>query len=348
MRRLLLVGSSQLGEAVLRGLLNACRQRSDIELIGLFPWSFTRAGRDYNDPAEKAMIRLAKQSKVRLLRFTGVNGNDFKTFLSKAQPDILLVACWGEIIKQSHLRAENAYQVINCHPSLLPAHRGPNPYTSVILQNEAESGITFHVMTEEIDGGPIVLQQSVPVMLEDTGESLRARCCETAEVLTTEFLDWVMADPPTAPVPQNESEQSYFPQIHLSDGNVNWSMPPEMVLRRHRAMTPWLYSYAWLEGRWLMTFYGLSSVPLTALPNHVGLQQTGAIQDGKLAKAIEPGMIVAKQLGILWIAGSDPTQVFCLSEYRIYWWFFFLPINLSRAWGEAIARPAMRFVSGAV
>lgn len=348
MRRLLLISSSQLGEAVLRGMLSACRQRNDIELIGLFPWSYARAGREYRDPAETAMIQLAKREKLRVLRFTGINSPDFKAFVAKEKPDILLVACWGEIVKKSHLRPENPYQVINCHPSLLPAHRGPNPYTSVILQNESVSGVTFHVMTEAIDAGPIVLQRTVPVKIDDTGESLRARCCETAEAMAPEFLAWVAAEESESPQPQNEAEHSYFPQIQLADGNVNWSMPPEMVLRRYRAMIPWLNSYAWLDGRWLMTFCGLTSVPLTALPNYVGLQQTGGIHDGKLAEAIVPGMIVAKQNGVLWIAGSDATQVFCLTDYRLYWWFLFLPIPISKAWIEGVARPAMRFVSGPV
>lgn len=348
MPRLLLVGSSQLGEALLRGILAELPHRHDIELLGLFPWSYSKPGKGYQDPSETAMIQLAKRASVPLLRFPGVNSPAFHTYLSKTQPDVILVACWGEIVKSPLLDSGNDFKVINCHPSLLPAHRGPNPYTSVILTGETETGVTFHEMVKAVDAGPIVLQQSLPIESEDTGEQVRARCAETASALVPSFLDWLRTDPRPDAIVQDETRSSYYPQITLSDGIVDWNLFPEQVMRRHRAMIPWLNSYAWLDGKWLMTFQTFERQPLSALPNYEALKQTGAIQNNRLMETVLPGIVITRQLGRLWVAGSDPTEVFYIPDYRVYWWFLFLPISLSRAWGEAIIKPAMRFVSGPV
>ncbi len=71
-------------------------------------------------------------------------------------------------------------RIINIHPSLLPAYGGKGMYghhvhEAVIAAGEKESGVTVHYVTEEIDGGEIVLQQRVEVTPEDTAETLEAK-----------------------------------------------------------------------------------------------------------------------------------------------------------------------------
>jgi phosphoribosylamine--glycine ligase/phosphoribosylglycinamide formyltransferase/phosphoribosylformylglycinamidine cyclo-ligase/phosphoribosylamine--glycine ligase/phosphoribosylformylglycinamidine cyclo-ligase len=71
-----------------------------------------------------------------------------------------------------------AGRVINIHPSLLPKHAGGmdlEVHKAVLEAGEKESGCTVHIVTAEVDGGPIVVQPSVPVGGEDTPESLKAK-----------------------------------------------------------------------------------------------------------------------------------------------------------------------------
>lgn len=70
--------------------------------------------------------------------------------------------------------------VLNIHPALLPAHGGKGMYgdhvhRAVLAAGDSESGATVHVVTDGIDEGPIVLQRKVPVLPDDSLESLRAR-----------------------------------------------------------------------------------------------------------------------------------------------------------------------------
>lgn len=67
---------------------------------------------------------------------------------------------------------------INIHPSLLPKHAGGmdlEVHTAVLAAGESESGCTVHLVTAEVDGGEVVVQRRVPVVAEDTPESLKAK-----------------------------------------------------------------------------------------------------------------------------------------------------------------------------
>ena len=71
-------------------------------------------------------------------------------------------------------------RAINIHPALLPRHGGRGMYgmrvhRAVLEAGETESGATVHVVTNDVDGGPRVAQEKVPVLPGDTPDSLRAR-----------------------------------------------------------------------------------------------------------------------------------------------------------------------------
>ena len=66
-------------------------------------------------------------------------------------------------------------RILNIHPSLLPAFPGLDAQRQAIEHGVRVSGATVHLVTAELDGGPIVLQSSVPVRDDDTAETLAAR-----------------------------------------------------------------------------------------------------------------------------------------------------------------------------
>ena len=69
-------------------------------------------------------------------------------------------------------------RLLNIHPSLLPAFPGLDAQRQAIEHGVKVSGVTVHLVTAELDGGPIVVQRAVPVMTGDTAESLAARILE--------------------------------------------------------------------------------------------------------------------------------------------------------------------------
>lgn len=93
--------------------------------------------------------------------------------------DIIALAGFMRCVSSEILQAYPG-RVINIHPSLLPRHGGKGMYghhvhEAVIASGDKESGVTVHYVTEEIDGGEIILQKSFPLNEGETASSLEAR-----------------------------------------------------------------------------------------------------------------------------------------------------------------------------
>lgn len=71
-------------------------------------------------------------------------------------------------------------RMLNIHPSLLPAYKGLNTHERVIADGQPVTGCTAHYVEPEMDAGPIILQEQVPVMPDDTPQTLQQRV-HTAE-----------------------------------------------------------------------------------------------------------------------------------------------------------------------
>ncbi len=66
-------------------------------------------------------------------------------------------------------------RILNIHPSLLPAYPGLESWKQALAAGEREAGCTVHFVDEGMDSGPIILQESVPILSDDTAEALHAR-----------------------------------------------------------------------------------------------------------------------------------------------------------------------------
>lgn len=331
--RILLIGSGYLGLALLDGLLALQQRNPNYRLVGVFPWSYSQKGKTLKDDGETALLQSLRRHHITPLSCVGANHYDFTAILEKLKPDVLLVGCWGEILKP-HLLNRADLKVINCHPSKLPAHRGANPYASVILQNETETGVTFHWVNEGIDDGPILHQKTLPLSDLMTGGDVRAQCCGLAESMVEEALQLTEGKTATDFPPQPEAGKSYYPQITLADGAIDWETAPSNLLKHLRGLKPWLSSYAWLVGgprNWLTIFHELTPVPTTPQTN----------------PPVAAGNILARRGHVLWIQSSDPSQCFTCRDYQFYFLWGFLPKPLSRLLSRVLIPPGTQFVKPA-
>ena len=69
-------------------------------------------------------------------------------------------------------------RILNIHPSLLPKYPGLHPQQQALDDGATQSGATVHFVNKDLDAGPMVLQQSVPVLAGDTADTLAARILE--------------------------------------------------------------------------------------------------------------------------------------------------------------------------
>ncbi|MFJ4458308.1 phosphoribosylglycinamide formyltransferase [Pseudomonas sp. NPDC089392] len=89
-------------------------------------------------------------------------------------PDLVVLAGFMRILSGDFVRHYQG-RLLNIHPSLLPKYKGLHTHRRALEAGDAEHGCSVHFVTEELDGGPLVVQAVVPVASEDTVESLAQR-----------------------------------------------------------------------------------------------------------------------------------------------------------------------------
>ena len=89
-------------------------------------------------------------------------------------PDLIVLAGYMRILSAEFVR-HYAGRMLNIHPSLLPKYPGLHTHRLALANGDAEHGTSVHFVTEELDGGPVILQARVPVFDGDSEEDLQAR-----------------------------------------------------------------------------------------------------------------------------------------------------------------------------
>ncbi|HHJ1296700.1 phosphoribosylglycinamide formyltransferase [Pseudomonas sp. P1B16] len=89
-------------------------------------------------------------------------------------PDLVVLAGFMRILSGGFVRHYQG-RLLNIHPSLLPKYKGLHTHRRALEAGDAEHGCSVHFVTEELDGGPLVVQAVVPVTSDDTAESLAQR-----------------------------------------------------------------------------------------------------------------------------------------------------------------------------
>ena len=94
--------------------------------------------------------------------------------IDQHQPDLVVLAGFMRILTPEFTR-HYAQRLLNIHPSLLPKYKGLNTHQRAIDAGDQQHGCSVHFVTEELDGGPVVIQAALPVYANDTCEQLAQR-----------------------------------------------------------------------------------------------------------------------------------------------------------------------------
>ena len=154
--------------------------------------------------------------------------------------DTVVVAAYGLLIPEDVL-FEQLW--LNVHPSLLPRWRGAAPVERAIMAGDTQTGVTIHQTVKALDAGPVAAQQAFPIGEDDDAGTVYAK----AAPLAAELLDGVLPQPRFTP--QDEEGVTYAEKITAADRTLDWSRPPEVLLRQIRALSPHIGARGDVEGR---------------------------------------------------------------------------------------------------
>ena len=106
----------------------------------------------------------------------------------KYNPDYLILAGFMRILSPEFIKKFNK-PIFNIHPSLLPKYKGLNTHQRVLDKNEKIHGCSVHLVTEELDAGPIIIQGEVPVKNDDDVKKLAARVLKVEHMIYKKALN---------------------------------------------------------------------------------------------------------------------------------------------------------------
>ena len=112
-----------------------------------------------------------------------------KGVIDQYSPDLVVLAGFMRILTPEFVRHYSG-RMLNIHPSLLPKYRGLNTHQRAIEAGEPEHGVTVHFVTEELDGGPNVLQARVPIDKDETPESLAGKVLLQEHQIYPRAIKW--------------------------------------------------------------------------------------------------------------------------------------------------------------
>ena len=109
------------------------------------------------------------------------------TALEADAVDLVAIAGFGTILAEPFVDAFGG-RAVNTHPALLPAFKGWHAVRDALAAGVKVTGCTVHLVTEEVDAGPILAQEAVPVLEDDTEETLHERIKEVERDLFPDVI----------------------------------------------------------------------------------------------------------------------------------------------------------------
>ena len=116
-----------------------------------------------------------------------------QTLISKIDqftPDVIVLAGFMRILTPAFVQHYQG-KLLNIHPSLLPKYQGLNTHQRAIDAGDTDHGVSVHFVTEELDGGPVILQAKVPIFDDDTSDDLAARVHEQEHRIYPLVIKWL-------------------------------------------------------------------------------------------------------------------------------------------------------------
>lgn len=255
-----------------------------------------RSGRG-RKPAPHPVKVMAESLGLPVVQPERVNTREFRALIREHDPEVLVVAAFGQILKPL-LLALPPLGCLNVHASILPKHRGASPINAAILAGDDEVGVSIMRMDEGLDTGPVGIIGRLPAHPQETAGELHDRLAALGGALIVEALDRLDAKDLKF-LAQDESQATHAPKMAKSDGLIRLGGSVEQAHRQIRGLTPWPGCYADME-----TAAGLKRVILGE--STIDRTDTKSDVPGQILEASGDGILVACGRGVLRIKKLKP------------------------------------------
>src|SRR5437879_5881337 len=182
--RLVMMGTGSFAEPTLEALLAG---RHSVVGLVTQPDRATGKERGSTRQARRGMKDLAVERNIPVYQPESINTPEGVEKLKSWQPDLLVVAAYGQILSKDVL-AVTPHGGINVHASLLPKYRGAAPIAWAIYHGEKETGVTVIKMSIYLDAGEMLAQEAIGIGPEETAGELEARLAPLGAKLALQVI----------------------------------------------------------------------------------------------------------------------------------------------------------------
>jgi methionyl-tRNA formyltransferase len=216
-----------------------------------------------------------------------------KAFIAQAQADVMVVAAYGLILPQWVLDAPQ-YGCLNIHASLLPRWRGAAPIHRAIEAGDAQTGVTIMQMDAGLDTGDMLLEETLPILAQDTTAILHDKLADMGAHLIVKALTQVGQ---FKPVKQPAEGVTYAHKIEKAEAAIDWTLSAQLLSQRVRAFDPFPGMTAQMAGELVKVWQA-----------HLHMETSSS------AHRVQPGTLLAVNEAGLQVACGD--GVLCLTQLQ--------------------------------
>lgn len=181
---------------------------------------------------------VAMEGGVPIIRLASAHDDEALERAASLAPDILLVACFPMILGRQWLEIPRQI-CLNMHPSVLPSYRGPTPLFWQFRAGEEETGITLHVVEEDVDAGDIVAQSTMPLVIGARFSDVNVELAGRGADLVTGLLGNMSAGIALPRTGQDQAIASYQPFPREKDFRFDTHFTAERAFRFMRGTQEW-------------------------------------------------------------------------------------------------------------
>ncbi len=113
-----------------------------------------------------------------------------RSTIQSIEPDYIVLAGYMRILGSKFVTAFE-HRILNIHPALLPDYKGLDTHARALANGETEHGVSIHLVTAELDDGPVLLQASYPIEAGDKVSDLQARGHYLEHRMYPQLLSWI-------------------------------------------------------------------------------------------------------------------------------------------------------------
>ncbi len=234
--RTLFLGSGGFAVPILEAIVAA----PNLQLVGVVSAPDRPSGRR-GEVTAVPVARRARELRLPLLQPTRVRSAEAIAAITALQPDLGVLADYGQIIPPALLSVPR-HGIVNVHPSELPRHRGASPIAATIAAGDPVAAVSLIEMDEGLDSGPVIASESWPLDGTETSPELETEAARRgADLLLRVIDDWLSGGRPS--VPQPEHGVSLTRPLRREDGRLDPSHGAAALERQVRAYQPWPGSF---------------------------------------------------------------------------------------------------------